>query len=163
MNQELIAFNKQHKLFPPIMGCLPMFLTLPVFIGLFTALRIAFELRHQPFLFFIKDLSEPDGLIPLPPFTLPLFGVIRGINVLPFLMVGLWLFLQRGMPLPTDPQQRQMMKMMKWMPILIGFTFYNYASALMVYMICSSLFGIIEQKVTKARLGSLAPGTMPTV
>jgi YidC/Oxa1 family membrane protein insertase len=140
-----------------------MFITLPVFIGLFTALRIAYELRHEDFLWFIHDLSEPDRLIPLPPFSVPLLGVVSGINVLPFVMVGLWLFLQRGMPLATDPQQRQMQKMMKWMPILMGVTFFNYASALMVYMISSSLFGIVEQKITKARLGSLAPGAMPTI
>lgn len=151
LQQEMIAFQREHKLFPPLGGCLPMFATIPIFIGLFTALRVAYELRLQPFAFWIDDLSRPDQLFALGLSWLPYF------NLLPLLMIGLWLWLQAGTPLPTDPQQRQMMKIMRLMPFVFGVTLYNYASGLMVYMITSSVFGLIEQRVTKRILGPMDP------
>ena len=65
----------------------------------------------------------------------------------------LWLVLQSGTPLPKDPQQRQVMKIMRFMPLMFGVLLYNYAAGLMVYMVTSSLFGIVEQRVTKKILG----------
>ena len=68
--------------------------------------------------------------------------------------------------LPTDPQQRQVMKIMRWMPIMFGVLLYSYASGLMVYMITSSIFGIVEQRITRRLLGPVSPdaagiGTTP--
>lgn len=158
MQQEMLAFQRKHKLLPPFGGCLPLLITIPVFIGLFTALRVAYELRCQPFIGWINDLSQPDRLF--------LFDFWPGeLNVLPILMVALWLVLQMGTPLPTDPQQRQMMKIMRFMPLLFGVMLYKYASGLMVYMVTSSLFGIIEQRVTRRILGpppAMAGAAMPT-
>ena len=145
----MIAFQRENKIFPPLGGCLPMFLTIPVFIGLFTALRVSYELRQQPFVGWIDDLSRPDQLFELGWSFLPYF------NILPVVMVGMWLLLQAGTPLPTDPQQRQMMKIMRFMPLIFGVTLYNYASGLMVYMITSSVFGIIEQRITRRVLGPM--------
>ncbi len=147
--QAMMEFQRQHKIFPPLGGCLPMFITIPVFLGLFSALRVAYELRHQPFLGWVTDLSRPDQLFELGWTWLPYF------NVLPIVMVVLWLWLQAGTPLPTDPQQRSIMKMMRWMPLMIGVMLYNYASGLMVYMITSSLFGLVEQRVVKRILGPM--------
>ena len=151
LQQQMIAFQRENKMFPPIGGCLPMFLTIPIFIGLFTALRVAYELRLQPFMFWIDDLSRPDQLFVLGLSWLPYF------NLLPIIMVGLWLWLQSSTPLPTDPQQRQMMKIMRFMPFIFGITLYNYASGLMVYMITSSVFGLCEQRLTKRLLGPVDP------
>jgi len=135
---------------PPIGGCLPMFVTIPVFIGLFTALRISYDLRQQPFMFYIDDLSQPDALFTLGFEWMPYF------NLLPLLMVGLWWWLQSNTPLPTDPQQRQMMKIMRFMPLMFGVMLYSYASGLMVYMITSSLFALVEQRVTRKLLGPVS-------
>ena len=147
LQQEMMAFQRQHKLFPPLGGCLPLLITIPVFIGLFTALRVAYELRCQPFIGWIDDLSKPDQLFEIGLSWLPHF------NLLPLLMVGLWLWLQAGTPLPKDPQQRQVMKIMRFMPLLFGVMLYSYASGLMVYMITSSALGLVEQRVTKRILG----------
>ncbi|MCA8954497.1 MAG: membrane protein insertase YidC [Planctomycetes bacterium] len=151
---EMMRFNKEHKLLTaPLKGCLPMFLTMPIWFGLFTALREMYELRAQPFFGYIRDLSRPDALIP---FDQPLNLVVTSItsfNLLPILMIGLWLYLQMGTPLPKDPQQRQMMVMMRFMPIMMGVMLYNYAAGLMIYMCTSSVWGIVEQKVTKKVLG----------
>jgi len=159
MQQEMVAFQRENKLFPPIGGCLPLLVTIPVFLGLFTALRIAYELRCQPFIGWIQDLSQPDQLFEIGLSWLPHF------NLLPILMVVLWLILQSGTPLPNDPQQRQMMKIMRFMPVMFGIMLYNYAAGLMVYMVTSSLFGIIEQRVTKKILGpppAVGGAAMPT-
>lgn len=149
LQQHMIAFQRENKIFPPLGGCLPMFLTIPVFIGLFTALRVSYELRQQPFFAWIDDLSRPDQLFELG------WGFLPYFNILPVVMVGMWLLLQAGTPLPTDPQQRQMMKIMRFMPLIFGVTLYNYASGLMVYMITSSVFGIIEQRITRRVLGPM--------
>ena len=150
LQQHMMAFQREHKMFPPVGGCLPMFVTIPVFIGMFTALRTSYELRQQPFMLWIDDLSQPDALFETGLEWLPHF------NLLPILMVGLWWFLQSGTPLPNDPQQRQMMKIMRFMPLMFGVMLYTYASGLMVYMITSSLFAIVEQRVTRKILGPVS-------
>src|SRR5690606_31395776 len=124
--------------------------TMPIWFGLFTSLRVMYELRHAGFISPIDDLSQPDRLIELGWSWLP------HLNVLPLLMVALWLYLQMGTPLPKDPQQRPMMLMMRFMPIMMGIFLYNYASGLMIYMCTSSLWGIVEQKVTKRILGPVS-------
>ena len=136
--------------FPPLGGCLPMFLQIPIFIGLFAALRVDFDLRQAPFALWIQDLSLPDRMLELNFNTyLPFIGVIEYFNLLPILMVVLWVWQQRSMPTPTDPQQARMMKMMAFTPILFGFLLYNYAAGLSLYMMTSSGFGIIETKVIR--------------
>ncbi|MCZ6597150.1 MAG: membrane protein insertase YidC, partial [Planctomycetota bacterium] len=134
--------------FPPIGGCLPMFLQMPIFFGLFSALRTAFDLRQEPFFFWIDDLARPDRLfeINLP---LPIIGTIQYLNLLPLLMMALMLTQQLGMPKPTDEQAARMQKMMMFMPFMFGFFLYSYAAGLSLYVITSSTFGIIEMRVIK--------------
>lgn len=151
LRAKMVEFQREHKLIPPVGGCLPLFVTMPVFLGLFTALRVAYELRQQPFFGWIDDLSRPDQLFELG------FGFLPWFNLLPIIMVGMWLWLQSSTPLPNDPQQRQVMKMMRYMPFLFAVMLYNYASGLMVYMITSSAFGLIEQRVTRRILGPVDP------
>ena len=148
--QEQTRIMQEEGAFPPLGGCLPIFLQFPVFIGLFAALRLSIDLRQQPFMGWIHDLSEPDRLMRLDFNThLPLIGTIEYLNVLPLLMVFLWIWQQRAMPTPTDEQQARMQKMMMWMPIAFGFMLYNYAAGLSLYMITSSAWGIIEIRVIK--------------
>jgi len=77
-------------------GCLPMFVQMPIWIGLYGALLVAIQLRHSAFLpagwipdgsLFLQDLSAPDALIHwaaplyLPGQDIPLLGwVIGGIE-----------------------------------------------------------------------------------
>lgn len=151
--QAQAKLMQEEGAFPPLGGCLPMFLQIPVFIGLFAALRASFDLRQAKFAFWIQDLSLPDRLLPiglhLP--AIPLLGAlsIEYLNVLPPLMVVLWIWQQKGMPVPADEQAARMQKMMMWMPVMMGFFLYNYAAGLSLYMITQSGLGIIEQKVIK--------------
>ncbi len=152
LNEERIKLYREKKvpMAPPLLGCLPIFIQIPIFFGLFAALRTTYQLRQQPFFLWIRDLSQPDQLFQFDwSFTLPLVGTIQGLNVLPILMVILWVAHQRLMPKPTDPQQAQIQKMMIFMPFVFGLTLYNYAAGLSLYMITSSSLGIIEQTVIK--------------
>lgn len=162
---ETLKIYQQHKLTPPVGGCLPIFLQMPVFIGLFAALRSSIDLRLQPFAGWIQDLSVPDALLdfggPVAGFW-PLSGVV-GLNLLPLLMVFLWILHQRSMPKPADPQQQQMYKIMMFMPVMFGLLLYNYASGLSLYMITSSAIGIFEQKVIRKHWPVATPAATGTV
>ena len=80
---------------------------------------------------------------------LPLIGYVEYLNILPPLMVALWVGQQMVMPKPADEQARQMQKMMMFMPLVMGIFLYNYASGLSLYMITQSFLGIIEIGVIK--------------
>jgi YidC/Oxa1 family membrane protein insertase len=151
--KAMMEFNRKHKVVPPIGGCLPIFLTMPVWIGLFTALRVAYDLRQQPFLAWIDDLSQPDALIEGGLSWVPFY--FNDFNLLPLIMMALWYWAQSSTPLPTDPQQRQMMKIMRFMPFFIGVMLYNYASGLMLYMITSSSWALVEMRITRRLLGPM--------
>lgn len=150
MREAQTKLMHEEGLFPPLGGCLPIFVQIPVFFGLFSALRTSFDLRQAPFAGWIDDLSKPDRLLRLDLEThLPLIGTIEYLNVLPPLMVVLWVLQQRLMPKPADEQAARMQKMMMFMPIVMGFFLYNYAAGLSLYMITQSGLGIVEMGVIK--------------
>ncbi|HHI80106.1 MAG TPA: membrane protein insertase YidC [Planctomycetes bacterium] len=151
MNQELMKFQKENKVFPPLMGCLPMLLTMPVFLGLFTMLRASFELRHQPFVGWINDLSQPDRFLFLGNHNLPI--VPHYLNLLPILMMVFWVWSAFSQKPATDPQQRQTQQMMRFMPLIFGLMLYNYASGLALYMCVSAIWSLLEQKIVRKRMG----------
>jgi membrane protein insertase Oxa1/YidC/SpoIIIJ len=80
---------------------------------------------------------------------LPFIGTIEYFNLLPILMVVLWVLQQRLMPNPTDEQAAKMQKIMMIMPVFMGFFLYSYAAGLSLYMITQSGMGIIEQIAIK--------------
>lgn len=150
LNQEQAKLMQQEGAFPPLGGCLPMLLQIPIFFGLFSALRVAFELRQAQFLW-IPDLSLPDHTIYLGwDFIVPIVGWdMNYFNILPPLMIVMWIWQQKGMPMPADENAARMQKMMMWMPIVMGVFLYNYAAGLSLYMITQSGVGVIEQKVIR--------------
>jgi YidC/Oxa1 family membrane protein insertase len=133
--------------FPPLGGCLPIFLQMPVFFGLFAALRTSFDLRHAGFVGYIQDLSRPDELLYLG-WNIPFLG-LEYLNLLPILMVVMWIWQQKSMPQPTDEQARRVQRIMLFMPVVMGVFLYNYAAGLSLYMVTQSTLGIFEQKVIK--------------
>ena len=68
--QEVMALYRQEKV-NPLAGCLPTFLQIPIFYALYKMLLVTIEMRHQPFVAWIRDLSAPDPLTPV-----NLFGVL---------------------------------------------------------------------------------------
>ena len=73
----------------PITGCLPMLLQWPLLMSFFIVFRSTIELRGEPFILWISDLSQPDYIVSLP-INIPLYG--SGIAILPILM-GISMFL----------------------------------------------------------------------
>jgi YidC/Oxa1 family membrane protein insertase len=161
LNQAMLKLQREHKIFPPLMGCLPIFLTMPVLFGLFTMLRASFELRQQPFLLWIQDLSQPDRLFHIGDLSqVPLLPDFSYFNLLPVLMTTLWVLNMLRTPLPTDPQARTQFKMMRVMMPLMGVMLYNYASGLALYMTVSAVWTLVEQSILKKRLGAVGMPTM---
>jgi YidC/Oxa1 family membrane protein insertase len=148
LRAEQARLMQQEGAFPPLGGCLPLFLQIPVFIGLYRALGISFDLRQASFMGWIPDLALPDRLLRID-LPLPFFGTIEYLNILPPLMVGLWIWQQKMMPMPADEQAARMQKMMMFMPVMMGVFLYNYAAGLSLYMITQSALGIFETKVIR--------------
>ena len=72
---------REHKI-NPMSGCLPLFVQLPIFTGLWMALNSSVDLRRAPFLYF-HNLAAPDALFHLP-FVVPFLGW-TDFNLLPFI------------------------------------------------------------------------------
>lgn len=137
LNKETMELYRRHKV-NPLGGCLPMVLQIPVFIGLYSALMNAVELRHAPFILWINDLSAPDrlGTLQLP------FVQHPGIPVLTLLM-GVSMFLQQWMsPSAGDPQQQ---KVMMIMPLMFTFMFVNFPAGLALYWLVNNVLTIAQQ------------------
>ena len=61
IQQATMELYKREKI-NPAAGCLPLFIQIPVFFSLYKVLNISIEIRHAPFIGWIKDLSAPDPL-----------------------------------------------------------------------------------------------------
>jgi YidC/Oxa1 family membrane protein insertase len=142
----------------PIGGCLPLFLQMPIFIGLYTALNSAVDLRLQKFLW-ISNLAAPDALFRLP-FSLPYLGF--DFSLLPLCTVGLFLTQQKMfMPPATDEQQEAQYKMMNMMTLFMGAMFWHQPAGLCIYFIASSLWSIAERKLLGT--GAVVPASGASV
>ncbi|MBF0398388.1 MAG: membrane protein insertase YidC, partial [Desulfobacterales bacterium] len=148
MNEEMMKLYKVYKI-NPMGGCLPMLLQLPVFFALYQMLYAAIELRHAPFLGWIKDLSAPDRLFSFG-FSVPLMQPPYGIPVLTIIMGVTMLVQQKMTPQAGDPTQA---KIMMWMPIIFTFIFINFPSGLVLYWLVSNIISIIQQYYTTKKLG----------
>jgi YidC/Oxa1 family membrane protein insertase len=157
LSKAMWEFQKSQGI-TPILGCLPMFLQMPIWIALWSALQTTFELRQAPFLWgftWIKDLSKPDHLVEFAhPFKL-FFGIqIDGINVLPILLGVVFFFQQKLQPQPPamTPEQEQQRKMMQWMSLLFPLFLYAGPSGLNLYIFTSTTIGIIESKIIRKHI-----------
>jgi len=149
LNAERMKLMREHGVGLPL-GCLTIFFQIPIWFALFQALRVEFSLRHQPFLW-ANDLSMPDHL-----FALSFWP--NWFNLLPILMLVLWVVQQRITPTPgssDDPQVKMQMKMMRFMPFVFFFMLYNYAAALALYMCMSSTWSIVESKLVRRAIAKL--------
>jgi YidC/Oxa1 family membrane protein insertase len=154
LQQEMLELYKKEKV-SPFSGCLPIFIQIPVFYALYKVLLVAIEMRHQPFIFWIKDLSAPDpahvlNLFGLLPFTVPSF---LGIGVLAILL-GITMYLQFKLnPAQMDPVQQQVFAIMPWMMMFIMAPF---AAGLLVYWITNNILTIAQQKWLYSRHPGMA-------
>lgn len=143
LQQEMMALYKTEKV-NPLAGCLPIFIQIPIFFALYKVLMLTIEMRHQPFVLWIKDLSAPDplhilNLFGLLPFTPPSF---LGIGVLA-LLLGISMYFQFKLnPAQMDPMQQQIFSIMPWMMMFIMAPF---AAGLLVYWITNNCLSMAQQ------------------
>ena len=149
--QKQMELWKKHGV-SPMSGCLPMLVQMPVFIGFFTMIRSAIELRGASFLW-ATDLSKPDTLFMIPGLTfIPFLSSPDGsglpLNLLPLMMVSVMLWQSHITP-PSPGMDPAQQKMMRWMPAIFILFLYNYSSGLSLYMTVSTVLGILQTKLTK--------------
>jgi YidC/Oxa1 family membrane protein insertase len=126
MNAEVMALY-QAEGYNPMSGCLPMVLQLPILVAFYNVLSKTIELRHAPFIFWIKDLSAIDKSY-----------------VLVILMI-VSMYLQQAMtPSTLDPAQK---KIFMFMPVFMGFLFKDMPAGLVLYWFFSNLLTIVQQLI----------------
>ncbi|MEJ7933009.1 membrane protein insertase YidC [Sphingobium sp. AN558] len=143
LQQKMMELYKQEKV-NPLAGCLPIFLQIPIFFALYKVLQLTIEMRHQPFVLWIKDLSAPDplhilnlfGLLPFQPPAFLAIGVLA-------LLLGISMYFQFKLnPAQMDPMQQQVFSIMPWMMMFIMAPF---AAGLLVYWITNNCLSMAQQ------------------
>jgi YidC/Oxa1 family membrane protein insertase len=159
MNKKLMELYREQGA-SPIMGFLPMFVQMPIWIALWSAIYTSIDLRGAAFLpFWITDLSVPDMLIRWPAVTIPLVGwQVGALNLLPILM-GVAFYLQQKLtPMQqpsaaTNPQLAQQQKIMAiMMPLMFPLMLYTAPSGVNLYIMSSTFAGVIEQYAIKKHI-----------
>lgn len=135
MNQEVMKLYKDYGV-NPVSGCLPMLIQIPIFIGFYSMLGTAVELRGASFLW-VHDLSRPDTI-------LHIAGI--PLNILPLMMAATMVWQMQLTPKTGDPAQQ---KMMMFMPLVFVFVTYNFASALALYYTVQNILSIFQLYVTR--------------
>jgi YidC/Oxa1 family membrane protein insertase len=141
--QEIMKLYKDEKV-NPLAGCLPLLIQIPIFFALYKVLVLAIEMRHEPFVLWIRDLSAPD-----PAHILNLFGLLP-YEVVGFLAIGplavllgitMWLTFKLN-PAAMDPVQQQMFAIMPW---ILMFVMAPFAAGLLLYWVTSNVLTLAQQ------------------
>ena len=160
VQQETMKLYREMGINPgtQLLSCLPMALQMPIWFALFVSLSSNIGMRHEPLHFtWIRDMTAPDALYTFAsPVVIPLVGwVLPSFNVLPLLLAVFMYMQQKLQPKPAPnpnasaeqrQQQEMMQKMGPMMSVMMLFFFYKMPSGLNLYIMTSSVFGIIEQK-----------------
>ncbi|MEJ2530415.1 MAG: membrane protein insertase YidC [Halioglobus sp.] len=137
-SQAMMELYRKEKI-NPMGGCLPILVQMPVFIALYWVLMESVELRHSPFILWIKDLSVMD----------PYF-------VLPLLMGASMWFMQKLNPPPPDPMQA---RIMQWLPIVFTFFFLWFPAGLVLYWVVNNLLSMAQQYVITRQIEAASAST----
>jgi YidC/Oxa1 family membrane protein insertase len=158
-----LELMKKHNMSPfaGCSGCWILLAQMPIFLGLYFALRESVHLRLSGFLW-IDNLAMPDMLVywsdnfltniwfHLIGMRVTMFYLGPYLHILPIISVTLMYIYQKVMTPPAmDEQQEQQMKMMNYMTLIFGMLFYWVASGLCLYFIVSSAWGMVERRFTK--------------
>jgi YidC/Oxa1 family membrane protein insertase len=124
MNVEMMELYKREGI-NPMSGCLPILLQLPILWAFYILLSNAIELRGEPFMLWIADLSAKD-----PYYITPILMTVT-------MFIQTWM-----MPSAADPMQR---KIFLAMPIIFGWIFKEFPSGLVLYWLVQNLLTILQQ------------------
>ncbi|MBC8202613.1 MAG: YidC/Oxa1 family insertase periplasmic-domain containing protein [Planctomycetes bacterium] len=163
VQSEQMALMQKHGVNPfQMLGCLPMFLQMPIWVALYALLYFMFDIRQEPAFFgvfqmfgewsFLADLSASDHFFGA--FEEPkqfLMWNMTGINLLPILMGVIFFIQQKYMSPQTGsamtPEQQSQQKIMRiMMVVLFPVMLYSAPSGLTLYILTSSTVGILESR-----------------
>ncbi len=151
MNQALMEMYRQEKA-NPMSGCLPILIQIPVFFALYKVLFVTIEMRHTPFVGWIRDLSVADptslfNLFGLIPWTPPEFLLIGAWP----LIMGVTMYLQQLLnPQPADPVQAKIFLMM---PLIFTFMLARFPAGLVIYWAWNNILSILQQWLIMRQMG----------
>ncbi len=150
--------------FNPLSGCLPTLIQFPIIIGLYQAIiRVmastpmsTLELSDRLYSFVSSslipvndtflwmDLGQPERLfLPFfPEFGIPTLAII--------VVITSWLSTRTMSTGSSDGQGAQMTQMMGiYMPLLMGWLAYTYASGLALYFVVSNILGVVQNMIMR--------------
>lgn len=133
---EMMALYKKYGT-NPLSGCLPIFVQMPIFFALFNALRTSWALHGSPFILWITDLSAKD-----PYYVLPI-------------SMGILMFVQQRLTMPSTAKDNPYMSSMKWMPIFMTVLFMNFPAGLTLYWFISNCISFVVNLILKRKLAHL--------
>lgn len=147
--QEIMKLYKDEKV-NPLAGCLPLIIQIPIFFALYKVLVLAIEMRHEPFVLWIRDLSAPDpahvlNFFGMLPYDVPGFLAIGPLAIL--LGITMWLTFKLN-PSAMDPVQQQMFAIMPW---ILMFVMAPFAAGLLLYWVTSNLLTLAQQSYLYSR------------
>ncbi|QJC31846.1 membrane protein insertase YidC [Enterobacteriaceae endosymbiont of Donacia tomentosa] len=125
-SKEIISLYKRENI-NPLSGLFPIIIQMPIFLSLYYMLTNSVELRHAPFIFWIKDLSSED-----PYYILP---IIMGITMF---------FIQKTSQ--SNSKDNKQMKIMYLIPFIFSLFFLWFPSGLVLYYIVSNIITLLQQK-----------------
>lgn len=132
-NKAMMELYRAEKV-NPLGGCLPILIQIPVFIALYWVLLSSVEMRHAPWIGWIKDLSAPD-----PWYILP---VVMAVSM----------FIQTKLnPTPPDPIQA---KVMMFMPLVFSVMFFFFPAGLVLYWVVNNILSIAQQWQINRMMGA---------
>ncbi|MCS7204208.1 MAG: YidC/Oxa1 family membrane protein insertase [Leptospiraceae bacterium] len=140
--KKIMDLYKKHKI-NPAMGCLPILIQIPIFIALYSAFAESIELWKSPFIWWMKDLSQPDTV-----YVIKDLIIMKNfhVNILPLLMVGSQIIQQKMTMVSSDPQQKFLLY---FMPILMLFFFWGLPSGVTLYWTVQNIISIIWQLIVE--------------
>ncbi len=159
--KQMMELYKRYGVSPAsqVTMMLPMFVQMPIWIALWSAVYASIDLRGAAFLpFWITDLSAPDALVRFSTITLPLLGwKIESLNLLPILMGVAFYLQQKLMPsqasAAANAQVAQQQKiMMIMLPLMFPLMLYKAPSGVNLYIMASTFAGVFEQYVIRKHI-----------
>jgi YidC/Oxa1 family membrane protein insertase len=130
VTEETMKLYQEYQI-NPAAGCLPMLIQIPVFFGLYYAVR-NYSHGGGSFLW-IENLGNADPYKILP------------------IVAGVFQFMQTRMmrpavkPAVTDPQQQMMNTMMNFMPLMVVVFGWTFASGAVLYWATQALYSVVQQ------------------
>ncbi len=134
----------------PLGGCLPMLLTMPIWISLYRFFPASIEFRQKSFLW-AEDLASYDSIVDFS-FYIPFYGDHVSLFTLLW-AVSMFAFLKYNssqMDMSAGGGQMKMMMYLQYaFPVIFFFALNSWAAGLTAYMLFSNLLNIAQTYITK--------------